>query len=80
MGEGQCPVHNPDVLPTAEGSTRVISTEGESGIAEQFMKWNGLYCPKHKAFYCAAEGECTSCDISRDDHRASMEKFGGPRP
>ncbi|MFH0815874.1 MAG: hypothetical protein V1934_03555 [Methanobacteriota archaeon] len=77
VGESQCPVHNPDLMPNAGGSTRVISTEGEDGITEQFLKWNGLYCPKHKAFYCAAEGECTTCGISRDEHRESMDKFAG---
>jgi hypothetical protein len=78
MGEASCPVHNPGALAGGEEHTRVMSTEGESGLAEQFLKWNGLYCPRHKAFYCAAEGDCTSCGVSRDEHRASMERFGGP--
>jgi hypothetical protein len=77
MGEGQCPVHNPGVLGECASSTKVISTEGENGLAEQFLKWNGLYCPRHKAFYCAAEGDCSSCGVSREEHRSSMERFGG---
>ena len=76
VGEGSCPVHNPEAVAGETQPTRVISTEGEENLQAEWMRWNGLYCPKHNAFYCAAEGNCKSCDVTHDDYQTSLERYG----
>lgn len=73
-GKEACPVFNPGLAAGPEGAARVISTEGEETLEAKWMRWNGLYCPKHNAFYCAAEGECGSCDVGLVDYRQHMER------
>ncbi|MBI5000438.1 MAG: hypothetical protein HZB92_02780 [Euryarchaeota archaeon] len=79
VGEGNCSIRNPELRAERTGGTKIVSTVGEGTLTDKCMKWCGLFCPKHRMFYCAAEGECGGCGIDIDDYMDSLAKFKSGR-